>query len=1171
MAKVNGSIKRILAVLLSVCVLFSAFSMLVGVAVSAETVGHVVSKIVEGENGRYIEYLGKPYLMYGMQMRIDWIYDDKDGDEEFIAENFQRVVDDGFTSVAIPIYWKHIENEDGVYDFSRLEMYYKYINQHDLTVQWLWFGTNVCGSAGEAPAYIKNNQETYKRVFAPNSPSGVYMDFSCEATLEREKLALSKMMEWLSINDTDKRCVMIQVNNEVDQGANSFDPYYSSNLSAIEKKALEGYRWYENPTSHDNYCWAGGQREEFFEYVSALGDVIHNSAYSVVTRVNFSGAGRQMPDVADDLTDLLALGGIDMVGEDIYSTQWSDITNSFTIVEDNIHHLAENGAGYDSSYNIAKTFELGGGLIIYCHRDDRTENGGGGMYVNSQGVTPDYANRSYREWVDRESSPAVRAFAETIKAVYQPLANAVANRDFVEFNGDKAETYTATETVGDINITYSADNDGLGIVFKADEKEYILNATKSASFTVDGTAPFMAEAGYYDGETWVATDETVAVDGRTVTLEAGQIVRIDFNVYYEFFGEKVSYDIPDGISIKGDTLSNGELILTSDDDTRKIITISENLQDFKISYKFKNGSGWGSSGTLAPVLLTMRGVYSFANLYYNPNGDLLFGGGDETTRHKVGGGTTGWHTAEVIMKGDQMVIVYDGIVWDSRTLVKGASSGKLAISLRYADTKLCDLKVEAATDEDINQKINADFTVEGNNNFPVTGTYNSEEKALEIPANWSEYVLDGPNDQDDVNAATVESYELEIEFRLDGVTTAAYQRGAEVHLPSGYSIGLFGSQFRTALRENLTGKGSDYFTYKDSNNLDGNYHTVKVVSKYGYEQITVDGVVLKTYEISERKSGNISWKNSRQEGTAYIKSIKLTDISTNNNRVIYSEPEVDIANRNTSNRVYTRSHGTVINEDAWVFSTSFYVKDIDAHNTGDLVWFRLKSTDSGNVNSVGLCISKTQYYMQGSGYGIKTITDANGYVPHTIGSNQVVDVRVAIIGNYIIVTIDGQTDIWYAESGIPVDSATSDHIQFFPSANDTVSIEENVVVYNTEYEYASELEGVIADIEAIGEVNADSSSLIFAADDSVDTLCDGHTDEIAYFTAKLDAAYTGYHALFADGDVTEDGNVNIIDLIRLKKIVAGSADKTIKANVDKDAEREIGAADTVEMRKLLLK
>ena len=106
-----------------------------------------------------------------------------------------------------------------------MSIYYKYLEKYDLKVEWLWFGTNVCGSGGCAPQWVKNSPDTYKRVVPEGyKGDGVWFDFSCKETLEAEKTAVGEMMKWLAQNDKQRRCVMIQVNNEVDQGANNFQP-----------------------------------------------------------------------------------------------------------------------------------------------------------------------------------------------------------------------------------------------------------------------------------------------------------------------------------------------------------------------------------------------------------------------------------------------------------------------------------------------------------------------------------------------------------------------------------------------------------------------------------------------------------------------------------------------------------------------------------------------------------------------------------------------------------------------------------------------------------------------------------------------------------------------------------------------------------------------------------
>ncbi len=662
---------------------------------------------------------------------------------------------------------------------------------------------------------------------------------------------------------------------------------------------------------------------------------------------------------------------------------------------------------------------------------------------------------------------------------------------------------------------------------------------------------------------------------------------------YEVFGETKNYDLSSGLVFDGDTLENGSGIITNITNDDRVIELDSDVQDFKLSYKFKNGlQVAGDEYTIwAPVMARMRetdeGAYAFAGAFWQYN-DITFlyhhGGKDvsESHRDQYGGessvdSTNKWHTVEIMVKGDRAVILYDGVRWHDGTLARGTESGKLSIRLRYANTKIADLKVEEITDEDMARVIDLDFETRANakynmwhnsNGSAVSATHNADEGALVVTNLWDRYAFSAWNWATDVTA--VDNYMLETTIRLDGITTTPSQRGVILRLPSGNAVGIFGTQFRTADGEHITGYGSDYFTYRSADLMDGNYHTVKVISKYGYEQVICDGVLLKTFEVTERTSNTLVWQNVKAEGTTYIKSIKMTDITALDVRQLYAEKEIDVSSKNASNRVITRNHGVEINGNAWVFSTSFMVKDIDAHKNNDLIWFRFKTTDSGNNNSVGLCITKSQYYMQGSNYGMKYITDDNGYVPHTIGSNQWVDVEVIIVDDYAIVTIDGVKNVWKATNGIPVDSKTSDHIQFFPNANDTVDVAENIVFKNTKYEYVTVLGAVTTAIDDIGEVTADSGSAIIDAEELAATLGKTELEDIAYFVEKLAAAYDAYDALFDDGDVTEDGTTNIIDLIRLKKISAGAAKRTVKANVDKGAEHIVTASDAVAMRTILL-
>ena len=181
-------LKRFLVMVLTVTLLFSTVACDPSSNDSKGAVAATVaSRIVKPDDGRiYIEHNGKPYLFYGTQLRIDNIRERYDADVSLIDKMFAKVKEDGFNTIVIPVKWYQIETDKDNFDFSLMDLYYDAVYKYDLTVQWLWFGTNVCGSGGCTPKYMKD-ASVYPRVTPPEGQSGVYFDFTSKTTLEREK------------------------------------------------------------------------------------------------------------------------------------------------------------------------------------------------------------------------------------------------------------------------------------------------------------------------------------------------------------------------------------------------------------------------------------------------------------------------------------------------------------------------------------------------------------------------------------------------------------------------------------------------------------------------------------------------------------------------------------------------------------------------------------------------------------------------------------------------------------------------------------------------------------------------------------------------------------------------------------------------------------------------
>ena len=234
----------------------------------------VVSEIVNKDGKAYIEYKGRPYLMYGVQIRTDEAEEIANSESE-LEQNFSKAAELGFRSVMLPLRWRSFETENGVYDFKRLDSYIVWADKYDLDIHLLWFGSNVCGRQKSLPAFILGDTEAYKRI------DGEYIDLSNNALLIKEKAALGQILNRLYKKDLNRRTAVIQIENEPDYGS----------------------KWQN-------------QYNDCLRYINELGMLVKKSRYSVVTRVNITANAELKTNNVPE--DILALDGIDAVGVDIY-------------------------------------------------------------------------------------------------------------------------------------------------------------------------------------------------------------------------------------------------------------------------------------------------------------------------------------------------------------------------------------------------------------------------------------------------------------------------------------------------------------------------------------------------------------------------------------------------------------------------------------------------------------------------------------------------------------------------------------------------------------------------------------------------------------------------------------------------------------------------------------
>lgn len=1223
MSKVMGLSKKITA---SIVALLLMLSVIAGIpfSVGAETsVKAPVSRLVTTDKGSYVEYKGRPYLMYGVQMRLDFIYADYQGDWQFIEENFKKAKEDGFTTVAIPFHWSAFEVSEGNFDYSRLTTYYSYLNKYDLKVQWLWFGSNVCGAA-YAPDYILKSQSLYKQVDAGDGYA--HMDFSCTDTLEKEKTAFKHFIDFIAENDTEQRCVMIQLNNELDQSADAFQKKDNNRLG----------NWWESTDAHDEYCWVGGQKAEVIKHISELGDIVHNSDYSVVTRVNISAAGRNSMDAAtnkkvavSDYNDLLNTTGIDIVGIDCYAKDNTELTGYTENFNNNLLHIAEIGGCVDTTHIAASLFERGGGMLIYAHRDDREHYG---MYES---------DKTGKTWVDRESTPAVRNFSKMISSVEQPLALAVSKSEVSSFTGNGSSNVSDDTTV----TVSNAAEDNVAMAFRADKNSYVLLSAKEASFTlVSPTRQITAfESGKYVNGAFIADEEQkLTINGNTVTVGANTVVRVSVksNVTYSAFGEEAGYSMGDDWKAAG-TLNDKitPYYTYTDENQFNTITISKDVKDFKLSFKFfANADALTTAESPLAVRVVMRdgkegryvlGLHSWQSKTISFTSPV-----EEENINSQGAINTGWHTVKIVAVGQRMKIMIDGLVWKDLTL-SSELSGELSIIMRKADiAELCaDYADESDFDDDV--IVDWDFSTEGLDLPKMPGAknhstllsladYNSDDFVrYPIGVTWTGTGFNGT----DTTVSIPADNKIEISFDS---TANNYNRGFALALPSGRTV-LIGNECIRLYASGAPFKDWDSFkvnyeekpfnqlramstslleqgTTLTSNHKDGFFHKLKIVSKNGIEQVFVDNILFFTNTVDPNfVTGKLEYIGVRSNtGNVLIESIKVTDVSEktarkaiatkigyNNNRAgllpygfnsgtVYSDVNFEVGYKDgvrgvkavkVNNNGYIRTRGfydgdnpfsTEENNQNWCYSVKFYIENEAVFADGAKAFaLQLREGSPNDGNGVYFTLNNGNYVIKGKGLNQTISTESL--------IEKWVELDIYFIGNHLVIDLDGQKNSFtvqkYNEAAglsYPRDMFSKDLVQFGATAAN------NIWLTDTIYWDITELSNAV---DAIDKVDTDNRENV--------VYTDLRTAEAAYTALPEDekpnvpnadalASARELLASYEKGDVNRDSAVDIIDLIRLKKISVGTSEPTGTHDVAGDGEDSVSAVDLAEMRIILL-
>lgn len=449
-----------------------------------------VSRICTTSGGGkpYLEVDGKPFAVYGAQIRLDIFRSVDKLDWPSIEEYFALASKLGVNCVQVPCPWAFIEPQKDSWDFEAVDKVLGFANRHNLKVELLWFSTNMIGDSYSwlVPTYILATPSIRLKREDDGGWHGLYgyaysLQMDSDFVLEREAGAVTRLFahirEWDAANGNRHPVITCQIHNEPD--------------------ALVRWRLTEKKISYKDGTMLT-QREAWdmtLKPLDVIGRAVKNSAYSVATRTNIiSGDGvndfPQTPGISPK--DVYALEGIDFVSFDPYMSEVDKIAyevSQYASMPGNYPLVAENRGDYSNTASLMLVASaLGGGYDIY---DLATSK-----YITSHSEPPFNSEGIYNsDFTPKAHVPLVQTLLSGLVAAGEDVA-LTPTADFAVFNvrTDNPQT-SLSQTISTTGAELKFETSSGAIAFVLDRGDRLVAfSTADATLTV-GSGSLIGETG----------------------------------------------------------------------------------------------------------------------------------------------------------------------------------------------------------------------------------------------------------------------------------------------------------------------------------------------------------------------------------------------------------------------------------------------------------------------------------------------------------------------------------------------------------------------------------------------------------------------------------------------------------------------------------------------------
>ncbi len=478
-----------------------------------------VAEMKQVGNKKVIYHLGNPYLFRAIHFRYDHLVSaelDKATREKTFDDGMRLAKEAGYNTVILYLGWGRFY--DGKkYDFSEIEYQYSIAKKYDLKIMWNWFGYDVCGFGGYRDWQLKdmekypplkdeNGEIVYGTGYAKGKP---IPDLSAQAFIDIEVEAINQLCAWLNVNDTDRRTVGIQLENEPNNDEGGHGIWFSqySNLKNL---------------------------------INELAKAVKEGPYSMITYVNLmtTGANKIIEgrDWENQIKGYVELDYLDITGYDYYGSNMAPDyepikqgDNPLVMVEfgtcvwnvpGQTNFMLSNGWGM-GYYHLVYYNEVGkstSGLYRFGSKDNPFILREG--KANLKGAYEDQRELDAPQYFEMNKS--IDALSEII-AVSDPLNMVVFNNTMkvkkVENKGFKGKFFTFKTDNG-------TDLDGsTALLIKANNTTYYTYALKTSTISYKSGKIVSASEGEYKNGKWVKAKDVEVIDG-VVTYEAGKAYQL---------------------------------------------------------------------------------------------------------------------------------------------------------------------------------------------------------------------------------------------------------------------------------------------------------------------------------------------------------------------------------------------------------------------------------------------------------------------------------------------------------------------------------------------------------------------------------------------------------------------------------------------------------------------